>query len=90
MTATSEWTAVEGSETCIPMSEVIVQSKATEMQIAPTKAPTFPLTTEEREREPAAGEEEWMRNKVSQETYVPLLVKRQHGRQGDWQANKNS
>jgi hypothetical protein len=65
------WAGVEGSQTGIPMSEVIVEQKAA------TKAPFIPL-----ERPTAAlspGESEWMRNKVGKETNVRLLVEGQMG-----------
>ncbi|BBD36889.1 hypothetical protein Amn_17690 [Aminobacter sp. Y103A] len=69
------WVAVEGSQTGIPMSEVIVESKAAN---APATPPVFAfpqdshIATEQ-------GEVEWMRNRVGQETNVRLMVKGEMG-----------
>lgn len=62
-----QWVAVEGSQTGIPMSEVIVETLAT------PPSPTFPL--EETASLPERGEIEWMRNRVGADTNVRLLVK---------------
>ncbi|MFF0947567.1 hypothetical protein ACFYE9_07820 [Rhizobium leguminosarum] len=66
-----EWVVVEGSQTGIPMSEVIVESKA------PTQktAPTFHLPLDEQSLSPAQGEVEWIRSRLSGDTNVRLLVK---------------
>lgn len=57
------WIAVEGSQTGIPMSEVLVESKT-------PPAPMFAL--QERNE---ADEGEWMRIRVGQDTNVRLMVK---------------
>jgi len=68
------WVAVEGSETGILMSEVIVEERAPAAVTAPTP-PTFkfsdPAASEQKAR---PGETEWMRNKVGKSTTVSLLV----------------
>lgn len=66
-----EWVAVEGSQTGIPMSEVIVESKAY-TQKAP---PTFHFPQEEESLSPAQGEVEWIRSRLGGDTNVRLLVK---------------
>jgi hypothetical protein len=64
-----DWVAVEGSETGIPMSQVIVEGHAPKQ----TTAPIFPLP--EGGATPAAkGETDWMRFRVGPETNVRLLV----------------
>ncbi len=66
-----EWVAVEGSQTGIPMSEVIVESKAS----AQKTPPTFPFPQEEESLSPAQGEVEWIRSRLGGDTNVRLLVK---------------
>lgn len=67
-----QWVAVEGSETGIPMSEVIVEERASATPPAP---PIFKLreapSSEEQVR---LSESEWMRNKVGKTTTVILSV----------------
>jgi hypothetical protein len=66
------WVAVEGSETGIPMSEVIVEERAPAPPAAP---PTFKIPlVEAREEKERPGETEWMRNKVGKATTVALFV----------------
>ena len=65
------WVAVEGSETGIPMSEVIVQERGA----AVPPPPTFKLTAKDLTVGTAReGETEWMRNKVGKATTVSLMV----------------
>jgi hypothetical protein len=65
------WVAVEGSETGIPMEQVIVEERAPAAAVA---APMFKLADTPIERNARAGETEWMRNKVGKSTTVSLLV----------------
>lgn len=65
------WVAVEDSKVGIPMNEVLVET------LAPTggkEAPIFAFT-DNQVLPPERGETEWMRNQLSQETNVRLLVK---------------
>jgi hypothetical protein len=73
VTDDGKWAAVEGSETGIPMDQVIVQERST---AAASPAPTFKIDTQTDRAAPAvvAGETEWMRNRVGRETSVRLLV----------------
>ncbi|MBB4567628.1 hypothetical protein [Rhizobium leucaenae] len=66
-----EWVAVEGSQTGIPMSEVIVESKAPSQKTGPT----FHFPQEEESLSPAQGEVEWIRSRLGGDTNVRLLVK---------------
>ncbi len=66
-----EWIVVEGSQTGVPMSEVIVESK-TPIQ---RTAPTFHFSQEEESLGPAQGEVEWIRSRLGGDTNVRLLVK---------------
>ncbi len=68
-----EWIAVEGSETGIPMSQVIVE------QTAKKSPPVFEFAAPEKGRELEEGEVEWLRNKVGADTSVCLLVKGEMG-----------
>ena len=63
---------MEGSRTGIPMHEVLIEQNAGAQQapVSPFEKPTTALN---------AGETEWMRNKVSRETNVRLLVEGQMG-----------
>lgn len=63
-----EWVFVEGSETGIPMDEVVVEKRAAE------EPPTFPLAPK---HDTALGEDEseWMRNTLGPATRIRLLVK---------------
>lgn len=63
-----QWVVVEGSETGIPMNEVVVEERAS---VPPAAAPTFKLTSIPAARE---GETEWMRNRVGRDTTVSLMV----------------
>ncbi len=66
-----QWVAVEGSETGIPMDQVIVEERAA----APTTPPpVFKLSEVSAGMKAEAGESEWMRNLVGRETKVRLLV----------------
>ncbi|TIV11945.1 MAG: hypothetical protein E5W00_01430 [Mesorhizobium sp.] len=65
-----KWVAVDGSETGIPMNEVIVETAASGEQ----KAPRFPFPQEDQVLPPAKNEIEWMRNRLGQSTNVRLLV----------------
>lgn len=68
-----QWVAVEGSETGIPMSEVIVEERAS--AATPSMAPTFKFAESlNGEEPPRPGETEWMRNKVGKATTVVLRV----------------
>lgn len=58
------WVAVEGSETGLPMSEIIVEQRAPKAE-----APKFPLAPE-RETRPEPGAVEWIRNDLGPETKV--------------------
>lgn len=69
------WVAVEGSETGIPMEQVLVEERGTG-EAPPTlrDAPRFKLEEPQREGKPAVGETEWMRNLVGRDTKVRLMV----------------
>lgn len=66
-----QWVAVEGSETGIPMEQVIVEERAA---TPPASPPMFKLQSGGVEAKAEAGESEWMRNLVGRETKVRLLV----------------
>lgn len=70
-----QWVAVEGSETGIPMNQVIVEEAATSAPLAP---PRFAMEAA-REEKSVAGESEWMRNQLGRETKVRLLVSGEMG-----------
>lgn len=65
-----QWVAVEGSETGIPMGEVIVEERAP----ATVTPPTFKLPATGTPEKELPGETEWMRSLVGRETKVRLLV----------------
>jgi len=67
-----QWIAVEGSETGIPMNEVIVESVASKAALPPPifKLPEAPSV----EVSPQKGEVEWLRNKVGADTSIRLFV----------------
>lgn len=69
------WIFVEGSETGIPMAEVIVEPQQPEKQPIASKAPTLPLSPPSKEKLLEDSENEWMRNSLSPETSIRLLVK---------------
>jgi hypothetical protein len=71
ITDDGQWLAVDDSETGIPMSEVIVQGRAPEPTVQP---PQFSMQKPD-EASPAAGEVEWMRNRLGSGTNVRLMVK---------------
>ncbi len=73
VTEDGQWVAVEGSETGIPMSEVIVEERAVER----TPPPVFklaPVASRDAPSKDMPGESEWMRNLVGRDTKVRLLV----------------
>lgn len=70
-----EWVAVEGSQTGIPMEEVIVEAKASTQKIPPT----FHFFREEETLNSAQGEVEWIRSRLGADTNVRLLVKGEMG-----------
>lgn len=77
VTDDGEWVAVEGSETGIPMNEVIVQDqKPKDPAVTP---PTFAIDPSREDAHPQVGEVEWMRNRVGMETNVRLMVKGEMG-----------
>lgn len=63
------WVAVEGSETGIPMSQVIVEQAGVQ---AP---PVFNLVPDAKANSIEEGEVEWMRNRVGSETTVRIMAK---------------
>jgi hypothetical protein len=63
-----QWVAVEGSQTGIPMNEVLVQEQASNQDKTP---PVFPLASEDNT---VKGEIEWMRSRLSANTHVRLLA----------------
>lgn len=75
VTEDGQWVAVEGYESGIPMSEVIVQERAPPALVPP---PRFAF-----EREPDAetepGEAEWIRSDLGSATKVRLIVKGEMG-----------
>ncbi len=73
VTDDGQYVAVEGSETGIPMSEVIVTERGAP---PPPQGPRFPMARElpATDLKPAEGEAEWMRNQLGGDTKVRLLV----------------
>ncbi|WP_320196740.1 hypothetical protein RMR10_013225 [Agrobacterium rosae] len=69
ITDDGKWVGVEGSQTGIPMSEVIVESVA----VKNIQPPTFPVDEIKTPPSPL-GETDWMRFRVGPETNVRLLV----------------
>ncbi|WP_143324162.1 hypothetical protein [Caulobacter sp. X] len=68
------WVGVEGSDTGVPMSEVIVEERAA------AAAPRFVIPDEKPREVPAEpGEVEWMRNRLGGETKVRLMVSGEMG-----------
>lgn len=66
------WVAVEGSETGIPMDEVIVETPAPAVNSqAPQPAPTFPMERPQEQKQ-AEGFEEWFRAKVGSAKQVMI------------------
>lgn len=75
ITPDGEWVAVEGSETGIPMSEVIVEERESE-NAGRASPPQFPI---EDAGTMAKRESEYMRTPLSAETKVRLLVEGEMG-----------
>jgi hypothetical protein len=76
-----QWAVVEGSDTGIPMSEVIVQERG--VGAAP---PRFALAPEKpQEAAPDVGELEWMRSRLGSSTKVRLIIS---GEMGPREINK--
>lgn len=71
VTDDGQWIFVEGSETGIPMEQVIVEQKTS---VPPAKPPTLSFALSD-SNAVTAGEAEWMHNKVGPDTSVRLLVK---------------
>jgi hypothetical protein len=72
VSADGQYVAVDGSETGIPMSQVIVEQRAPDGQPQP---PLFPRGLGELPPiDMRPGESEWMRNRLGSETVVRLLV----------------
>lgn len=72
ISADGQWVAVDGSETGIPMNQVIVEERASGIQ-----PPMFPAGLGELsapDLAPQAGEAEWMRNHLGGDVKVRLLV----------------
>ncbi|MDP9731971.1 UNVERIFIED_ORG: hypothetical protein QE446_004068 [Rhizobium sp. SORGH_AS260] len=69
------WVVIDGSQTGIPMQEVIVEVSAP----IDLKPPTFPILQENQSFFPAKGETEWMRNSLSNETNIRVLVRGEMG-----------
>lgn len=66
-----QWVLVEGSESAVPMSEVIVEERA----LAPIAPPVFKFAEAQPPAQPGlASESEWMRSLVGRDTKVRLLV----------------
>jgi hypothetical protein len=73
VTDDGQWVAVEGSETGIPMNEVIVQERAASPLVPP---PVFKLDTQDDNAKPprTAGWDEWISNVVGRGRKVSILV----------------
>jgi hypothetical protein len=65
-----QWVAVDGSETGIPMNQVLVEESAAALPKAP---PRFAVELSPAESV-GVGETEWMRSQLSRDTKVRLLV----------------
>lgn len=78
VTDDGQWVAVEGSETGIPMSEVIVQDRPAAPPLPP---PRFSLGDQQGAEiaKPADGEAEWIRTDLGSDTKVRLIVKGEMG-----------
>lgn len=75
VTEDGEWIFVEGSETGIPMGEVVVQEPPAEAAPVTITPPTLPLGPSDRSADKEEGEAEWMRNTLGADTKVRLMVK---------------
>jgi hypothetical protein len=73
VTEDGKWVAVEGSETGIPMDQVIVQERPAQAETA--NPPKFALERGQWSDRPQDGETEWMRNHLGAETTVRILVR---------------
>jgi hypothetical protein len=71
VTEDGQWVAVEGSETGIPMSEVIVEERAAGTAGPP---PVFKMSEASSDARPREGEAEWISNVVGRGRKVRLLV----------------
>jgi len=80
VTDDGQWVAVEGSETGIPMNEVIVESSDQSRTLS--APPTFSLALTAIMPEADKGETEWMRMRVDQDTNVRILIKGDIGPKG--------
>ncbi|KKB12694.1 hypothetical protein VE25_06085 [Devosia geojensis] len=69
-----QWIAVEGSETGIPMSQVIVEERGPSLPPAPPRFKVDQPPEADSRMQALAGETEWMRNLVGRDTKVRLLV----------------
>jgi len=70
----AQWVFVEGSETGIPMAEVLLQEKGEakpQIQAAP---PTLPLETAALKQALGPNEKEWLRGQLSRDTNYRLMV----------------
>jgi hypothetical protein len=76
-----QWVAVDGSETGIPMNEVIVEERAA--AASPPPPPMFKLAAETGGRDEqnkfSFNGTEWMRNRVGRDTTVALMVSGEMG-----------
>lgn len=77
MTEDAQWVFVEGSETGIPMAEVLLQAKG-EQQATPAAMPTPPTLPLETGAKLAPGEKEW-RGDLSRDTTYRLIIKGEMG-----------
>ncbi|MBV9840180.1 MAG: hypothetical protein JOY99_01375 [Sphingomonadaceae bacterium] len=64
------WIAVDGSETGIPMEQVLVEERAS----SAATPPKFKLASKSDEEPSLSGEKEWMRSLVGRDIKVRLLV----------------
>ena len=76
VTDDGQWVAVEGSESGVPMSEVVVQ----ERPLAPTAPPPrFAMAPEVEPVKTGEGETEWIHSDLGSDTKVRLIVKGEMG-----------
>lgn len=71
-----QYVAIDGSETGIPMSQILVQDRP---QAEPPPPPRFPLESPSSEAKPEDGEVEWIRSDLGGDTKVRLLVRGEIG-----------
>ena len=79
VTEDGQWVAVEGSETGIPMNEVIVQEQAGTPTPPPAPPPRFAFEREHEPEKTVEGEIEWIRSDLGSATKVRLIVKGEMG-----------